>query len=81
MDNYRGEIKNEMAGKITNNSDSKQIKMKLSPIKNSSEDSPLRRALEQPPLKRFKVNTKMFIKLRSVRLIPGCKDSRCRDHN
>lgn len=55
MDNYRAEIKNEMAGKITNNSDSKQIKMKLSPIKNSSEDSPLRRALEQPPLKRFKV--------------------------
>ena len=33
-----------------------QIKMSSSPNKNNSLDSPLRRALEQPPLKRFRVS-------------------------
>ena len=40
---------------IKTKSDTQQVKMSCSPIKSCPEDSPLRRALEQPPLKKLKV--------------------------
>eukprot|EP00091_Calanus_sinicus_P025276 TRINITY_DN9548_c0_g1_i1.p1 TRINITY_DN9548_c0_g1~~TRINITY_DN9548_c0_g1_i1.p1 ORF type:complete len:164 (-),score=21.52 TRINITY_DN9548_c0_g1_i1:321-812(-) len=58
MDEYSSSLIGNKKGtteKSATDSDTKQFKMSLSPIKNSPEDSPLRRALEQPPLKRFKV--------------------------
>ena len=40
---------------------SNQTKMDISQNKNSLDNSPLRRALEQPPLKKFKVIKNIFI--------------------
>ena len=84
MDEYNSSLienKTGTTGKTTTDSDTKQYKMNLSPIKNSTEDSPLRRALEQPPLKRFKVIISVMCLSVFNTYAPGWKNSGCRYYN